>query len=313
MSEKHPENLIRAWGHTDRAQRANNEDALLIDEDLGLMVVADGVGGLQAGEVASSITCAVLDREITAGSSLEKAIQTANAEVLDAVERGLGKKGMATTVVALLFFGPAYELAWVGDSRAYLWDGSLALLSRDQTYVESLVESGQITVEEAVVHPKKNIIEQAVGIRNGDKLRIGRNYGQLQPGQVLLLCSDGLNDALPTADIATILSQESPLETRCQLLVDAAVEAGGRDNVTVVLIEGGAGMSAVDDATQPNLVWRYDVLTASYESFRDAPPRAEVGVSPIALRGEGGRRYLWLSLALAAVLLLFSSFVEDFW
>jgi len=312
MSEKHPENLIRAWGRTDLAQRANNEDALLIDEDLGLMVVADGVGGQHAGEVASSITCAVLDREIAAGSSLEKAIQTANAEVLDAVERGLGKKGMASTVVALYFDGPTYELAWVGDSRAYLWDGSLALLSRDQTYVESLVESGQITVEEAVVHPKKNIIEQAVGISNGDKLRIGRNYGQLQPGQVLLLCSDGLNDALPTADIATILSQESPLETRCQLLVDAAVEAGGRDNVTVLLIEGGAGMSAVDDAAQPNLVWRYDVLTASYESFRDAPPRAEVGVSPVALRGGGGHRYLWLSLALAAVLLLFSSFIEDF-
>jgi len=273
MSEQQRNSLVRACGQTHVAQRGHNEDTFLIEESLGLMVVADGVGGHLAGEVASKLTCEILSREIAAGSTLLPAIRNANAEVFSAVERGHGKAGMASTVVALHFDGPLYELAWVGDSRAYLWDGSLGLLSLDHSYVESLVRSGQISIEEARVHPRKNVIEQAIGLQGYDNLKIGNNGGQLLSGQVLLLCSDGLNDALSSAQIADVLAGEVPLPARCQHLVSAALEAGGRDNVTVVLLEAGPDLVAVEGAPEPEFVWRYDPVSAVYEGLPELASR----------------------------------------
>ncbi|MEQ8801004.1 MAG: protein phosphatase 2C domain-containing protein, partial [Haliea sp.] len=110
-----------ACGDTDVGRREHNEDAFFVDDALGLMVVADGVGGHQAGEVASQVTCEVLARDVQRIGDLEGAIRSANLEVRDAVAAGRGKAGMATTVVAAQFDGSRYELAWVGDSRAYLW------------------------------------------------------------------------------------------------------------------------------------------------------------------------------------------------
>ena len=120
-------------------------------------------------------------------ATLEQAIKVANIEVFEGVAQELGRSGMASTVVAMHFDGPTWDLAWVGDSRAYLWDGQLTLLSRDHSLVESLISSGQITIEEARVHPKKNVIDQAIGLQGENNLRIGSNYGELQPGQLLSL------------------------------------------------------------------------------------------------------------------------------
>ena len=131
--------------HTDIGRRARNEDSLLIDRDLGLVVVADGVGGHHGGEIASGLACEVLQREVAAGSSPSKAINQANTEILEAEIAGRGKPGMASTVVAVLLTQNGYEIAWLGDSRVYLWDGKLSLLTRDHSFVEEQLASGKIS------------------------------------------------------------------------------------------------------------------------------------------------------------------------
>jgi len=263
-----------ACGATDVGRREHNEDAFFVDDTLGLMVVADGVGGHQAGEVASQVTCEVLARDVQRVGDLEGAIRRANLEVRDAVTAGRGKAGMATTVVAAQFDGPRYELAWVGDSRAYLWDGQLKLLTRDHSYVEALLEKGQITFAEARHHPRKNVIVQAIGLQDEDKLRVGSNSGQLKVGDLLVLCSDGLSDVVDCDHLAAILARDEPLQQRCRELVQTAVQNGGRDNVTVVLIqmaangtvEEGVGTGA-EVPLEPNVVWRYDPATGDYHGL----------------------------------------------
>lgn len=267
-----PEQPWHAAGDTHVGRREHNEDALLIEPASGLVMVADGVGGHQAGEVASQITCEVLARELAAGQDLESAIRQANREVRDAVATGRGKSGMATTVVAAQFSGSDYHLCWVGDSRAYLWDGQLKLLTRDHSYVEALLEQGQITFEEARSHPRKNVIVQAIGLQDEDKLRVGTNRGNLPPGALLVLCSDGLSDVLDCDRLAAILGSDEPLPARSEALVRAAVDAGGRDNVTVVLAErvpdaGGAGHGAERATNEPEVVWRYDPATGEYHGL----------------------------------------------
>jgi serine/threonine protein phosphatase PrpC len=330
MSEQAAGNPVRAVACTDVGQRSHNEDSFLVNEGLGLMVVADGVGGHQAGEIASEITCNVLEREVAAGASLEQAIKAANVEVFDAVAAELGRAGMASTVVALSFDGPAWALAWVGDSRAYLWDGQLGLLSRDHSLVESLVQSGQITLEEARSHPKKNVIDQAVGLQGEDNLRIGSGYGELLAGQVLLLCSDGLNDVLDSATIARILSLGGSLESRAQQLVKSAIDSGGRDNTTVVLLEADADIVANSAVREQAYVRRYDPSNNSYSGLPELRPRPRAAVkrvaprvadgtimmkSPVALErasaaGKSGPqegqnpRYLWVVVGVVLVLAL---------
>lgn len=263
-----------ACGDTDVGRREHNEDAFFVDDALGLMVVADGVGGHQAGEVASQVTCEVLARDVQHISDLEGAIRSANLEVRDAVAAGRGKPGMATTVVAVQFDGAEYELAWVGDSRAYLWDGQLKLLTRDHSYVEALLEKGQITFAEARHHPRKNVIVQAIGLQDEDKLRVGSNRGQLKAGETLVLCSDGLSDVIDCDRLAAILAQDGPLEQRCHKLVQTAVQHGGRDNVTVVLVQVAAngviersGGAEAEVPPEPNVVWRYDPATGDYHGL----------------------------------------------
>lgn len=263
-----------ACGDTDVGRREHNEDAFFVDAALGLMVVADGVGGHQAGEVASQVTCEVLARDVQHTGDLEGAIRSANLEVRDAVAGGRGKPGMATTVVAAQFDGADYELAWVGDSRAYLWDGQLKLLTRDHSYVEALLEKGQITFAEARHHPRKNVIVQAIGLQDEDKLRVGGNRGRLKAGDILVLCSDGLSDVVDCGRLAVILARDEPLQQRCHDLVQAAVQGGGRDNITVVLVQmavEGLAESGGDTVTEvplePNVVWRYDPATGDYHGL----------------------------------------------
>ena len=142
-----PDVVTEGSGATHVGQRNHNEDAYLLDAEHGLAVVADGVGGHQAGEVASAITCEVIQRENAAGQSIEDGIRAANREVMAAVAQGRGKAGMASTVVVARFSDSDYELAWVGDSRAYLWDGQLRLLTRDHSYVQALLEQTAESLE----------------------------------------------------------------------------------------------------------------------------------------------------------------------
>jgi len=254
---------IAACTHVGR--REHNEDRYLIDRELGLVIVADGVGGHQSGDVASAVTCEVMQREIAAGADLRTAVQRANTGVLDAVHSGRGKPGMASTVVAARLVANAYEIAWVGDSRAYLWDGKLRLLSRDHSVVEQELASGLITREEARTHPRRNVILQAVGTHGGD-LDIGQNHGQLAPGSCLLLCSDGITDPLDSAQLCDVLLHRSRARETCQRLVDAAYQAGGKDNITALLVAHDDGAQAARAGRAPQMqVWVYDPRTARYE------------------------------------------------
>jgi serine/threonine protein phosphatase PrpC len=238
-------------------RREVNEDAFLVDREHRLMVVADGVGGHQAGELASAITCTTLEREIAAGRGLVDSIAMANREVAAATKRDKSREGMATTVAAILMTGVEYELAWVGDSRVYLWDGKLKLLTRDHSLVETMLARGEITREEAQQHPQRNVIVQAVGLQSADALRIGENRGALRPGQMFLVCSDGVSDILDETAMALILQQDISVEARCTQMVSAAVGLGGQDNATAILISVDDVIGNYSD-TAPDVVWQYD-------------------------------------------------------
>lgn len=219
--------------------RDHNEDCYHASDD-GLFLVADGMGGMEAGEVASAIARDETVKAVAAGHSLPKAIQMSHDAIRKAVEDGIGAPGMGTTIVALKFKGDECNVAWVGDSRAYLWDadrGSLRRLSRDHSHVEMLLSSGVITPDQAHKHPQKNLITQCLGQNNLDELHVGEVSESLAPGQCVLLCSDGLNDELTDMEIAQCLVNEASLSGKADALLEKTLEKGARDNVTIVLVQ----------------------------------------------------------------------------
>jgi len=176
--------MIHYFGKSHIGQRKINEDKFLGDKELGLYIVADGVGGLDKGEVASQLTCDLIHKSIKQGLSLVDAIEVTHQLILSELNSNKQKKGMASTVVAALFDGNSYEIAWVGDSRTYLWDGELKLITRDHSYLELLFVNGHITIDEFKDHPNKNIISQALGIER-KAISVATNRGTLEKGQVL--------------------------------------------------------------------------------------------------------------------------------
>ena len=235
--------FLEPFGVTDAGKvRRNNEDALLVGEgkDETLFAVADGIGGFEAGEVASSIAIEVL-KELEPGTSFEAAIQKANRRIL-AVGRGDERlAGMGTTLVAARFGGtqeePVAQIAHVGDSRAYLLrDGNLRPLTEDHSLVAELVRSGDLTRDQAAEHPQKNLITRALGAE--EEVEVDTTVVPVEAGDRFLLCSDGLSDMVPEGRILEILA-DSPddSETPARTLLSAALDAGGTDNVTVVVVD----------------------------------------------------------------------------
>jgi PPM family protein phosphatase len=234
---------LEPFGDTDAGKvRQNNEDAFLLGEgeDETLFAVADGIGGFEAGEVASRIAVEAL-RELEPGAPFEGAIGEANRRIL-AVGRGDERlSGMGTTIVALRFGGtrerPVAEVAHVGDSRAYLLrGGALRPLTEDHSLVAELVRSGDLTRDQAAEHPQKNLITRALGA--DEEVDVDTAVLPVEAGDRILLCSDGLSDMVPEARISEILSDspEDP-ETPVRRLLSAALDAGGADNVTVVVVD----------------------------------------------------------------------------
>lgn len=222
--------------------RDNNEDAILSDPDQGLWVVADGMGGHEAGEIASQITIETIREAIGSGESLEQAIKTAHRAILKEALHGSGKPGMGSTVVALKNHGSRYQIGWVGDSRAYLWSRSqgayrLQQLSTDHSYVQMLYQSGVISAEELLSHPDKNIITQCLGSTELEQVQVDSLERKWYPGDWLLLCSDGLNDTVTDQSICDILNHAADLDQAVQALIQAALRNGGKDNVSVVAVE----------------------------------------------------------------------------
>jgi PPM family protein phosphatase len=239
--------------------RAHNEDSIAIDEKLQLVALADGMGGYQAGEVASKIAIDVVINEITESKLTEKdiaridpetgtsiamrrlrsAIEKANNRICSVSREREELDGMGTTIVAACFYDGRVGIAHVGDSRCYRWrDGMLTQLTRDHSLVQEQIEKGILTEDEANASPQKNLITRALGI---DALaQADTQEFRTRPGDVYLLCSDGLSDMIEQSVMQQEIERGDTLESAVKRLVDAANAAGGRDNISVILARVGA-------------------------------------------------------------------------
>ncbi len=217
--------------------REHNEDTYIAFPDHGLWVVADGMGGHNCGEVASAIVVMHIAEQIKAGSKLPDTLQSAHHAVLSAVAEGIGEPGMGSTVVALKLNSNQYQVAWVGDSRAYLWNGkTLKQRSHDHSVVQQLIDSGEINEQEAANHPYRNIITQSLGSTNTEQVKIDTVNGQLSGNDKILLCSDGLTGEVSDQKMAEILISATNNQDVVQALIDKALANGGSDNITVMLM-----------------------------------------------------------------------------
>jgi serine/threonine protein phosphatase PrpC len=222
--------------------RQNNEDALLVGEgeDGTHFVVADGIGGFEAGEVASSLAVEVL-KGLQPDESFKAAIVEANRRIVAAGRGDEKLSGMGTTVVAIRFSRkqgePVAEVAHVGDSRAYLRrGGDMNPITEDHSLVAELVRSGDLTRDQAAEHPQKNLITRALGA--DDEVDVDTAILPIEAGDRILLCSDGLSDMVSEAGISEILAEfpDDP-ERAARGLLSAALDAGGNDNITVVVVD----------------------------------------------------------------------------
>jgi len=218
-------------------RRTRNEDTYYADASLGLFLVADGMGGHQHGEVASAMVRDAVVDLITRKRGLVEAVQDAAAQLLaHARQNNVDILPMGTTIAALHIVDDGYEVAWVGDSRIYMWKKELQQISHDHSLVQMLVEAGQLNPEQASRHPRRNVLTQALGVTSSEQLHIGMARGKLEPGASFLLCSDGLTEGVSDTMIAGTMSRSDLAVQECvdQLLLDA-LEHGGSDNITVVL------------------------------------------------------------------------------
>jgi PPM family protein phosphatase len=215
-----------------------NEDGYLDQIDrLGLVAVADGMGGHRAGEVASATALEALRAAVASGQPLSDAIEGANDAVLEKSVSDQELAGMGTTLTAGMLGSDGYlVVGHVGDSRAYLVrDGELTQITDDHSLVEEMVRGGELTREQAEVHPRRSIITRALGI--DPEVEVDEYPIELRPGDRILFCSDGLTTMVRPDEIASILSRERDPKRAAQLLVDAANAAGGEDNITAVIVE----------------------------------------------------------------------------
>lgn len=217
--------------------REHNEDAVRVNENAGLLVVADGMGGRAAGEVASRIVADVMESAVVGqDEDMVAALVGANGAVLKAAQDGRGAPGMGSTCVACRPLDEGLEVAWVGDSRAYrMRHGELDRLSHDHSYVQTLVDAGVITAADAEHHPERNILSICVGNAGLDRSEIGHAVHSLEPGDRILLCSDGLTTELSDSTIARVLQGATDDEMAVSTLIEMARSAGGHDNISVVV------------------------------------------------------------------------------
>lgn len=218
-------------------QRRGNEDRVFARPPV--FVVADGMGGAQAGEVAAKIAVeafkAGLSGSGTTEQRLAKRAREANRQIFDVASTEHDRAGMGTTLTAAYLDGSELAIAHVGDSRAYLFrGGSLKRLTQDHSLVDELVRRGKLSEEEAAEHPQRSIITRALGPE--PNVDVDTWTYPVRAGDVLLLCSDGLTSMISEDRVTEILAGAQPLEAAAQALIDEANRAGGRDNITVVLV-----------------------------------------------------------------------------
>jgi PPM family protein phosphatase len=234
--------MLEAFGLSDvGCVRINNEDYCLLAQELGLYIVADGMGGAQAGEHASKLAAETVAEEVwkahhAAAEVLVKAFEEANKAVRNAASADASMEGMGTTLVAVLEAGEdEILLASVGDSRAYLYqDSQLSVVTDDQTWVNEVGRRLGLDEASLKTHPLRHVLTMAIGVST--PLRILSYSLKPRPTAQILLCSDGLHGVVDAETIEQALKSSQTLEQKCHSLVDAARKAGGPDNITCVLL-----------------------------------------------------------------------------
>ncbi len=232
-------------------QREANEDSYFSRSPL--FAVADGMGGAQAGEVASKVAVeafeAIRGDEYPPEELLRSTAQLANKRIFDLAQGDSSRSGMGTTLTAAMVHGDEISFGHVGDSRAYVWrDRKLKQITNDHSLVEELRRQGRLTRDQAAEHPQRSVITRALGPE--PKVKVDTMTFQARPGDVILLCSDGLTTMLADEDVAAILAREGDLKRTARRLIRAANDRGGRDNITVVLFrveDAGADADGVDE------------------------------------------------------------------
>lgn len=261
--------------------RDHNEDGFLVDDELGLFAVADGMGGHRGGEVASATALETLRETFDTGRDLGDAVVAANDAVFDRSTSDDAVRGMGTTLTAGVLGGDGTTLVvgHVGDSRAYLLrDGQLQRVTTDHSLVEELMAAGELTEEEAERDPRRSQITRALGLEAG--VEVDLVPVELESGDRLVFCSDGLTTMVHEEEIAKILVAEPEPETAARTLVDAANAAGGADNTTVLVVDvldddDIPEAAVVDDATDDELDDELDdeALEATDRPARDGRGR----------------------------------------
>jgi protein phosphatase len=230
--------------------RDNNEDSLAVDDETHLAVLADGMGGYNAGEIASGMATAFIKTELSrwlteVGSvarsrevrrAMEICVDSANLAIYNSANSNANYAGMGTTLVVAVFRDDGLVLGHIGDSRCYrLRAGKLEQITRDHSLLQEQMDAGLITPEQAEHSTIRNLVTRALGVESGVLMEV--NEHAVEVGDIYLLCSDGLSDMVNDTLITQIMNGETTLEHQAQALVDAANDHGGRDNISVLLAE----------------------------------------------------------------------------
>ena len=278
--------------------RQQNEDSFLAEETL--FVVADGMGGHNAGEVASALAVTTLKAGARLGidttEDFRELVQQANSAIYTASLDDSTQSGMGTTVTALSIVEgeePRVLVANVGDSRAYLWrSGALSRLSVDHSYVQELVNEGIITPEAARVHPRRNIVTRALGIDRSVMVDVFTHF--VRTGDRIVLCSDGLVDEVADVEIARVLGQHTDPQETAEALVMVANTNGGRDNTTVIVVD------VLDDISEPIASSAPDntapMQSPSVDSIDSGLVGAGVGSALVKKKSRVGMVLFWTAL-----------------
>ncbi len=234
--------------------RENNEDSVTVDEPTRLAILADGMGGYNAGEIASGMATTFIKSELgrwlaQAGRhanakevrrAMEICVDNANRSIFNAANSNPQYSGMGTTLVVGVFQDGRLLLGHIGDSRCYRLRGSeLAQITKDHSLLQEQMDAGLITPEQAAVSTNKNLVTRALGVE--DAVLLDVNEHRVEPGDIYLMCSDGLSDMVDDPGIARILAGDVTLEEKAVQLVDAANANGGRDNISVMLAQADSG------------------------------------------------------------------------
>jgi serine/threonine protein phosphatase PrpC len=255
--------MIHSFGLSDAGPvRPNNEDCFLTDDELSLFVVADGMGGHAAGEVASRVAVEAIEHFIRdsqgaddlswpcgldsdlsfTGNRLKSAIHVANSRVLHVAEGHDGYAGMGTTVVCALMSGPSVSIGHVGDSRLYLLsNGLLSAQTRDDTWAATVLAGAEGDLMHLTDHPMRNVLTNVLGAREQAEIHVSERT--LADGEMLLLCTDGVHTVVDDDALHDLLTKDAPVEVIARSVVAAALDRGSRDNVTALVVRYSSPMT----------------------------------------------------------------------